>query len=81
MQREETTVSVTALGQTEAHRIELVTDDSEQSIAALCSNLPGCCSQGETRADAFANITDAIKDYLEVTEELRLRTSSNPPLI
>jgi len=73
MQRENTTVNVTALGQTRAHLVELVTDDSEQSIAALCSDLPGCCSQGESRTEAIANITDAIKDYLEVAEEIRSR--------
>jgi hypothetical protein len=77
MQREQTTVYVTALGEAGAHRVELVTDDSEPSVAALCSDLPGCCSQGETRADALANITDAIRDYLEVGEELRLRRSSS----
>jgi predicted RNase H-like HicB family nuclease len=73
MQREETTVYVTALGQTAAHRIELITDDSEQSIAALCTDLPGCGSLGNTRENALVNITDAIKDYLEVKEEIRLR--------
>jgi predicted RNase H-like HicB family nuclease len=73
MQREETTVYVTVLGQTAAHRIELITDDSEPSIAALCPDLPGCGSQGDTREDALVNIMDAIKDYLEVKEEIRLR--------
>jgi predicted RNase H-like HicB family nuclease len=80
MQMEKTTVNVTVLGQTVAHRVELVSDDMEQSMAALCPDLPGCCSQGDGREEALANIAVAIKDYLEVGEELRLRKGSNSSL-
>jgi len=30
-----------------------------------CPSLPGCVSQGKTRAEALENIPDAIKGYLE----------------
>jgi predicted RNase H-like HicB family nuclease len=32
--------------------------------------LPGCCSQGDTEAEALENIADAIREYLEVAAEL-----------
>ncbi len=36
---------------------------------AECPTLPGCISQGETRATAIANIREAIELYVEVLEE------------
>lgn len=36
---------------------------------AECPTLPGCISQGETRASAIANIREAIELYVEVLEE------------
>jgi predicted RNase H-like HicB family nuclease len=32
--------------------------------------LPGCASQGLTEQEALANIQDAIREYLDVAEEL-----------
>lgn len=34
-----------------------------------CPSLPGCVSQGKTRAEAIENIREAIQLYLEVLEE------------
>jgi antitoxin HicB len=34
------------------------------SIAATCPNLPGCVSQGPTRAEATENIREAIGCYI-----------------
>jgi predicted RNase H-like HicB family nuclease len=39
---------------------------------AECPTLPGCISQGETRAAAIANIREAIELYVEVLAEDRL---------
>ena len=36
---------------------------------AECPSLPGCISQGETRAEAIANIREAIEAYVAVLEE------------
>jgi len=43
---------------------------SDEGFAASVPGLPGCHSQGDTEAEALANITDAIREYLEVVEEL-----------
>lgn len=43
---------------------------SEEGYAVSVPGLPGCCSQGETEAEALANISDAIREYLEVAAEL-----------
>ena len=34
-----------------------------------CPSLPGCISQGETKADALINIKDAIQLYTEALED------------
>jgi antitoxin HicB len=39
--------------------------DEDGVFVALFPMLPGCLSQGKTRAEARANIADAIKGYLE----------------
>jgi predicted RNase H-like HicB family nuclease len=36
---------------------------------AECPSLPGCISQGETRAEAIANIREAIVAYVSVLED------------
>lgn len=36
---------------------------------AECPSLPGCISQGKTRAEAIDNIKDAIAIYVETLEE------------
>lgn len=34
-----------------------------------CPSLPGCISQGETKAKAVANIRGAIENYIDALEE------------
>lgn len=34
-----------------------------------CPSLPGCISQGQTKADALVNIKDAIQLYTEALED------------
>jgi predicted RNase H-like HicB family nuclease len=43
---------------------------SEEGYSVSCPSLPGCFSQGETEEEALANIQSAIREYLEVAEEL-----------
>ena len=53
-------------------RYQVVLIPSEEGFAVNCPALPGCWSQGGTEPEALANITDAIRDYLEVRRELEL---------
>jgi predicted RNase H-like HicB family nuclease len=41
-------------------------------IIAQCPSVPGCYTQGETRAEALANIREVIELTLEVRQELGL---------
>ena len=43
---------------------------TDEGFAVSCPGLPGCWSQGDTEAEALANIQMAIEDYLEVRDEL-----------
>lgn len=43
---------------------------TEEGYAVSVPGLPGCWSQGETEADALANIQDAIREYLAARDEL-----------
>ncbi len=44
---------------------------------AWCPELPGCRTQGATRAEAMAHLTDAVKLYLDdLMEEQLLATSA-----
>jgi predicted RNase H-like HicB family nuclease len=47
-------------------RVELI-PEKEGGFSAVCPELPGCQSQGETREEALANIKEAIELYLEPT--------------
>lgn len=50
------------------YRITLA-EEAEGGWSVWCDDLPGCASQGETRAEAIENIRIAIREYLEVAEE------------
>ncbi len=39
--------------------------DEDGMFVASCPTLPGCVSQGRTRAEASQNIRDAIEGYLK----------------
>jgi antitoxin HicB len=43
----------------------LVEPDEDGVFVAECPLLPGCISQGQTRAEALTNIQDAIQGYLQ----------------
>ncbi|HEY4580953.1 MAG TPA: type II toxin-antitoxin system HicB family antitoxin [Candidatus Acidoferrales bacterium] len=45
-------------------RVILEPDPEDGGYVVTCPALPGCCSQGDTREEALANIRDAIEGYL-----------------
>lgn len=51
-------------------KYQVLVEPSEEGVAVSVPGLPGCCSQGATEAEALANITSAIQEYLEVVKEL-----------
>jgi predicted RNase H-like HicB family nuclease len=48
------------------------TEGTESGYSAACPSLPGCHSQGETRDEALANVTSAIKGFIETLEADKL---------
>lgn len=46
----------------------LIEPDEDGVFVAEVPSLPGCISQGQTRAEALANIREAIGVYLESLE-------------
>jgi predicted RNase H-like HicB family nuclease len=42
----------------------IIEPDEDGMFVAECPSLPGCISQGATRAEAVNNIKDAIAGYL-----------------
>lgn len=43
---------------------------TEEGYSVSAPGLPGCWSQGQTEAEALANIEAAIHEYLSVREDL-----------
>ena len=56
----------------------LVEQDEDGMFVAEVPSLPGCVSQGTTRAEALKNIREAITGYLE---SLRAHGDPIPPAI
>ena len=48
-------------------RVVIEYDAETRSYSVCCPELPGCCSAGDTEAEALANIKEAIALYLEPT--------------
>lgn len=49
-------------------RVMLEFDPEVGSYSAICPELPGCVSVGETEEDARINIEEAIRLYLDPVE-------------
>ena len=49
-------------------RVVLEYDSESQSYSAVCPELPGCTSAGDTEEEAREGIAEAIRLYLEPTE-------------
>ncbi len=56
----------------------VIEQDEDGIFVAECSTLPGCVSQGKTRAEALLNIKDAIEGYVA---SLRKHDEPVPPAI
>ena len=56
----------------------LIQEDEDGIFVAECPTLPGCISQGRTRAEAIINIQDAISGYIA---SLRKHNEPSPPAI
>jgi predicted RNase H-like HicB family nuclease/predicted RNA binding protein YcfA (HicA-like mRNA interferase family) len=50
-------------------KYKVVLQHSEEGFSVSVPGLPGCWSQGESEAEALANIRDAIQEYLEVVAD------------
>jgi predicted RNase H-like HicB family nuclease len=46
-----------------------IEQDEDGGFIASCPSLPGCFSEGRTRAEALANIRDAVGGYLASLEK------------
>jgi predicted RNase H-like HicB family nuclease len=66
-----TTVEVSIDGRTRTYKVEMI--ESWEGFSVSCPDLPGCHSQGDDEDEAIGNITDAIRDYVEVGEKLTRR--------
>lgn len=49
----------------------VIEQDEDGVFVAECPSLPGCVSQGKTRAEALANIKDAANGYIESLKKHR----------
>ena len=49
-------------------RVILEFDEEARAWSAVCPELPGCASAGDTREDALANVREAIDLYLAPDE-------------
>ena len=56
----------------------LIQPDEDGVFVAECPTLPGCISQGHTRAEALINIQDAIQGYIA---SLKKHNEAVPPPI
>ena len=55
-------------------RYTVLIEESSEGFAVSVPGLPGCHSQGSTEAEALANIIEAIREYLDMVEELARST-------
>jgi antitoxin HicB len=56
----------------------VIEQDKDGTYVVECPSLPGCISQGKTRAEALKNIKDAIEGYLA---SLKKHKEPIPPFI
>jgi predicted RNase H-like HicB family nuclease len=52
------------------HRYTVSLLKTDEGYSVWVPGLPGCASQGDTEEEALVNIGEAIRDYLDVVDEL-----------
>ena len=52
--------------------------DEAGTYVVECLNLPGCISQGRTRAEALENMRDAARGYLESLKKHNEKLPARP---
>ena len=52
-------------------RIEVLLIHSDEGWSVSVPSLPGCCSQGDTEAEAIDNIKSAVQEYLAAKRDLQ----------
>jgi predicted RNase H-like HicB family nuclease len=62
-------------------KVILRRDTTDGGYVARCPALPGCVSQGETKAEALANIREAIEGVVLVLNERARKSSAGDQLI
>ena len=50
--------------------MKIILIHSDEGYSVSVPSLPGCCSQGNTEDEAIDNIKVAVREYLEVKEDL-----------
>jgi predicted RNase H-like HicB family nuclease len=50
-------------------KFKIVLHRDEDGVSVSVPTLPGCWSEGATEEEALENITDAIREYLDVVME------------
>ncbi len=58
-------------------RVIIEQDENDYFVAEVPA-MPGCLSQGRTKAEAIANIKEAISAWMEVMESKAPETSGEP---
>ncbi len=51
-------------------RYQVIVEETKEGFAVSVPGLPGCHSQGATEQEAIENISDAIREYLDVVRGL-----------
>ncbi|MGQ0703949.1 MAG: type II toxin-antitoxin system HicB family antitoxin [Gemmatimonadales bacterium] len=51
-------------------KYKIALQKTEEGFSVSVPGLPGCWSQGATEAEALANIKSAIREYLQVRDEM-----------
>jgi predicted RNase H-like HicB family nuclease len=59
-------------------RIVLENDEEAKAFSAVCPELPGCASAGDTEEEAGRNIKEAIELYLKPSDIQACATPSSP---